>query len=577
MTTVRPMPARPSSLGRPSPRTAAVLVVMTLTSLLLVACSSSSTSSDAPRPTGTDTAAKSNVTLPADGAPRSGGKVVYGLEAESDGWNPTQSRWAVSGTQVGLAIYDPLAAYDTDGAAQPYLAASFSPNADFTRWTVTLRPNVTFHDGTPLTADAVKQTFDRHLASGLTKPAVADLERVEVTDPLTATFVMRAPWAAFPATLTGEIGMVVAPATLNDPQGARRPIGTGPFAFESWTPDQSLVTKRNPSYWQKDASGTQLPYLDAVEFRPIPDGQSRLYALKAGDISMMQTDKPQQIQQLREEARAGSLQLVEDHGESEEDFVMLNNASPPFDDPVARQAVAHATDRDQFNTVLNLDALEPADSVFTHRSKYYAPTPFPGYDLAEATRLTQQYQQQTGQPLAFTLTDCGTEAWNINETSLLKQQYEAAGMQVTVRTTEQSTCILDVVTGGYQAVIWRQFGSPDPDFDRVWWSSESAQPVGQVSLNMARLKDPQLDAALTKGRSTTDEATRKEAYATVQQRFAEDLAYIWLDHSLWVVGASNKVRGITNGPLPDGKASMPLGGPGGFGGVTRMTQTWLAA
>ncbi|MEZ5144620.1 MAG: hypothetical protein R2726_19215 [Acidimicrobiales bacterium] len=94
---------------------------------------------------------------------------------------------------------------------------------------------------------------------------------------------------------------------------------------------------------------------------------------------------------------------------------------------------------------------------------------------------------------------------------------------------------------------------------------------------MARLRDPELDAALAKGRSTTDEATRKEAYATVQQRFAEDLAYIWLDHSLWVVAASNKVRGITNGPLPDGAPSLPLGGPGGFGGVTRMTQTWLTS
>jgi len=548
---------------------AAIFVVV-----MSAACGSSSSSNQA-APTGTEAAAKTDVTLAVEGAPKVGGSLVYGLEAESDGYDPTQNRWAISGTQIGLAVYDPLAAYDAKSNAKPYLAESFTPNADFTQWAVKLRPNVSFHDGTPLTADAVKLTFDKHLASGLTKPAVATLDRVEVTDTLTATFFMKSPWASFPATLTGQLGMVVAPATLNNPDGSRAPIGTGPFVFKQWIPDQSFTATRNPNYWQTDTNGTQLPYLNSVQFRPIPDAQSRVAAAQTGDITMMHTNNPELIKKLRDQAQSGKLQLVEDHGESEEDFVMLNNAKPPFDNSTARQAVAYATDRDQFNSVINLNVLEPADNVFTVRSKYYVPTPFPGFDLAKATQLTQQYEQETGQPLAFTLTDCGTEAINVNQTNLLKQQYDAAGMKVEVTLTEQSKCITDAVTGGYQAILWRQFGAPDPDFDRVWWASENA--TGAIALNIARLQDPQLDAALDKGRSTTDEATRKQAYATVQQRFAEDLAYIWLDHSLWVIAAGNNVRGITNGPLPDGTPSLPLGGPGGFGGVTRLTQTWLTS
>jgi len=566
-------PTDPTRFRRPVLATLAVA----LSVVTLAACGSSSSSSSSTQsaPTGTDVAAKTDVTLPADGPPKMGGNLTYGLEAESDGYDPTQNRWAISGTQIGLAIYDPLAAYDADSNAKPYLAESFTPSADFTQWAVKLRPNVQFHDGTPLTADAVKLTFEKHLASGLTKPAVANLDHVEVTDALTATFFMKAPWASFPATLTGQLGMVVAPATLNNPDGARAPIGTGPFVFKQWIPDQSFTATRNAKYWQKDPSGNQMPYLDQVQFRIISDSQTRGNAVQTGEVGMIHTNNPELIKKLRDQAQGGKLQLVEDRGESEEDFVMLNNSKPPFDNLTARQAVAYATDRDQFNSVINLNVLEPADNVFTVRSKYYVNTPFPGFDLAKATQLTQQYQQETGQPLSFTLGDGGTDATNVNQANLLKQQFEAAGMKVEVKLVEQSKFVADAVTGDYQANIWRQFGSPDPDYDRVWWASENA--TGAIALNIARLKDPQLDAALDKGRGTTDEATRKQAYATVQQRFAENLAYIWLDHTLWVIAANNNVRGITNGPLPDGTPSLPLGGPGGFGGVTRLTQTWLTS
>jgi ABC-type transport system substrate-binding protein len=80
---------------------------------------------------------------------------------------------------------------------------------------------------------------------------------------------------------------------------------------------------------------------------------------------------------------------------------------------------------------------------------------------------------------------------------------------------------------------------------------------------------------LDKGRTSTDEATRKDGYATLQQGFAKDVPYVWLNHALWAVVAGNNVRGITNGPLPDGQPSLPIGGGGDFGGVVRYTQTWL--
>ena len=115
----------------------------------------------------------------------------------------------------------------------------------------------------------------------------------------------------------------------------------------------------------------------------------------------------------------------------------------------------------------------------------------------------------------------------------------------------------------------------DPDYDYIWWTSENAGEG--IALNFARNKDPEIDAALKQGRASTDIETRKQAYATVQRKINEDIPYIWYDRAQWAVVAANNVRGITNGPLPDGSPANPMGGPGGFGGITFLTQTWLAS
>jgi ABC-type transport system substrate-binding protein len=91
----------------------------------------------------------STVTIEADGDPTAGGELVYGVEAESDGWNPTKTRWATSGTLVGATLFDTLAAFDDNGRVVPYLAEEITPNGNFTEWTVVLRDGVTFPTGSP--------------------------------------------------------------------------------------------------------------------------------------------------------------------------------------------------------------------------------------------------------------------------------------------------------------------------------------------------------------------------------------------------------------------------------------------
>jgi peptide/nickel transport system substrate-binding protein len=560
-----------------------LVAIACLVALVASACGSSSNNSGE-NTSGTAPALGSDVTLASDGPPQSGGNLIYGVEAESDGYNPWHNRFAPSGTEIALTIYDPLAAFDVDHNTQPYLAESMTPSADNKTWTIKARSGITFHNGQPLNGEAMRIFFEKLRADALVGIAFKPIDTVSVdpNDPLAVVLTMKTPWATFPVFLTGQGGMVTAPSMADDPDNAgRNPVGTGPFKFVSWDPDKAFKAERNPDYWRKDQNGVQLPYLNSVEFRPIPDFTVRNQSLEAGDVQMIHITDSRSIQTFQDEAAQGKFQIVLDRGEREEGFIMLNVTKAPLDDLRVRQALAYATDRNLINQVVNEGQREIGDGIFTRGSPWRVDVPacqtdpssgcYPDYDPAKAKELVDEYEAEKG-PISFELANSGTDDRVIN---LLKEQWAAVGIDVNITLVEQSQYIANAATGNFQAYDWRQFGGLDPDYDYIWWTSENAGEG--IALNFARNKDPQIDAALQQGRSSTDLQTRKDAYATVQRKINDDLPYIWYDRAQWAVVAQNNVRGITNGPLPDGSEANPMGGPGGFGGITFLTQTWLAS
>jgi ABC-type transport system substrate-binding protein len=554
-------------------RLTAIVVGLTL----LVAACGGSTSEDGAGDSGATGTTSVDVTVAPSGDPKPGGRGIMGLEAENSGFDATNDRWAISGIMQAQTLYDPLSAYDADGQIRPYLAQAFEPSADFRTWTIVLRPGIRFTNGEVLDAKAVADFLSAIAASTLTGGALKNMASAEPdpADPLKVIVRMKAPWAQFPTVLVGQAGMVPAPEQLaaakagDKEKASRRPIGTGPFVLQEWIPDNRFVATRNPDYWRTDERGNRLPYLDAVEFRPIIEVDARVAALKAGDITMMHTSSQRAIRQLRQEAAQGRIQIVEDRGENEETFIMLNTSKPPFDNVLARRAVAYATDTGPYFAVTQGDPSLATDSAFGKDSPYYFDSDFPTYDPEKAAELVRQYEAETGQPLAFEL---GTTPVTENEqiVTLFAEQYKAVGMDVTVKTTEQGQYIVDAATGNYQANLWRQFGAPDPDGDYVWWNKENAS--GPLTLNFARFANDELTAALDTARASADPEVRKEAYATVQRIWADQVPYVWLNTTTWMIGAANDVRNIGNVTLPDGQPSLPF-----QSGSFRLTQTWIDA
>jgi ABC-type transport system substrate-binding protein len=529
--------------------------------LIATACGGGSSSSSQSGKT-------SDVTIKASGPPKAGGSIKFALEAESDGFNPSSTRWAISGYMVGNAVFDPLSAYDASGNWAPYLAKAFTPSADFKTWTVDLRAGVKFSDGTPVDATAVKLALDTVKANALTGAALANMGSITVVSASQLTISTVDAWASLPAVLTTQVGFIAAPAQLKAEGAAasRQPIGSGPFIQKEWIPDNRWTGTKNANYWRSDDKGNKLPYLDSVEFRPIVDPQNRVNALLSGDVQMIHTTDWPAINRLQSEAASGNIQFVADGTETEEQFLMFNTQKAPVDDVRVRQGLTLCTDPAAILVVQETPAARLADSQFTKESPWYSNSGFTTNNATKGKALLDQVKAEKG-PITVSLGTTPVPA-NTNTTALIKQQWEACGVTVNTTTAEQSKFVADAVTGNYTVDLFRQFAASDPDGDYVWWTPKNAS--GGLTLNIARLADTQIGAALDKARASNDVAVRKQAYADLQKRQTELAPYIWISHTQWAIGAAKNIRNITNQTLPDGQAALPF-----QRGEVRRTQTWL--
>jgi peptide/nickel transport system substrate-binding protein len=510
--------------------------------------------------------------------PKPGGKLIYGLIAESNGWNPSNSQWAASGLEVAHAMFDTLSMYDTDSKIQPFLAESFTPNPSFTEWRIKLRPGITFHNGKPVTADVVakNQTFLKE--SRLTQTAYKPIDSFSTDGDLVVVVKMNQAWVNYPYALSTQIGVVVDNDWLTGSDANANPIGTGPFAFDHWTRDKELLVTKNPHYWRKDSRGNQLPFLDSVEFRPIPNDSSRSASLQNGDIQVMQTTDANEIIKFGELGKNGEFQVFnETKGETVEVFVQLNGMAPPFDDVDARRALAYATDKQLFIDTVDQGLYEPANGPFPPSSRWYTSdveTTYPQFDQAKARELVEKVKAKNGGKFEFKLAGPPIPTTE-KGMAQLQSQWKEVGIEAIPDTVEQAPLIVQVLTGGYQAVLWQQFDSPHPLGDSIWWHPESAAPIPEFALNFARNKDEEIGKALDDARHTPDPKQELSDYQTVQRRLAEDVPYIWLYHSQISVVAANNLVNVVSFTLPPNEKNETKKGMELLGGSHQLAQVWI--
>jgi ABC-type transport system substrate-binding protein len=502
--------------------------------------------------------------------PKKGGSLVFGVDAEEQGFDPTQGRFDEVGVMYARTVFDPLTIVLTNGDWAPYLAESVVPNSSYTAWTVTMRPNVTFHDGTPCDGAALVTNFEAHSKSLLTGIVInPTLQSIAQSGPLAATITFKEPWVPFPYYLAGGIGgqiaYPVAPSMLANPNGTSHPVGTGPFVFKEWVPNDHFTATANPKYWRKG-----MPYLSQITFKPIPDESARAEALKTGTIDLMITDTPQIITQFRGNR---SYSYIDDSthvaGEPDMNCVQLNCLAKPFNDASVRLAAAQAINRSQYARVIDEGVLPVSNGLFVPGSPYFSTTNYPKYNPSNAKKLVTAAAKKNGGPISFTYGSTNSPA-ALRAAQYLEQAWKAVGFQVSTNIVEQNQTINNALAGKYQALGWRQFGAVDPDLNYIFWSTTTVSS-GSLSINMARNADPIVESALLAGRQGTEKSVRESAYKTVNKRLAVDLPYLWTDRAVWAIIGNPKVQNFNNPTSPQGQSAFGM-----IGGSIWPTQIWIS-
>ncbi|CAB4864220.1 unannotated protein [freshwater metagenome] len=524
--------------------------------LALSACggndpNSASTTPATQKPTGTvdttgATTAPTTTGTDAPVEPVKGGSITIGLDAESTGFNPAVDTWADSGHNVARAIFDTLATYAADGSVVPYLAESITANTDATVWTIKVRSGVVFHDGTKLDAAAVQANFQAALDSSVFKSTVKLVQSMQIVDDLTLAITMSAPWGSFPNTLvggfTGQVGYMASPKMLADPEGGRHPVGTGPFVFSEWTPDDHLTVTRNDNYWQHPA------YLDSVTFRPLGDSTVRKGAFDAGDTQVYYTASASEVAGYKAAADKGDMHVTMAPPASPE-VVLLNTKKAPLDDIRVRKALALSIDIDRVITFLDGVGVKQAiHGPWADDSFWYVDTKYPTYDLVEAKKLVAEYEAEKG-PISFDYSG-NQDPFIVTYMQLFQSMWKDAGIDVNIVSKAQGDNIASVFGGSYQVTGWGGIGGDDPDNDYGYLHSGGVNITGFTS--------PEIDAAMDAGRALSDPAARKAEYAKVQQILTDNMPFLWLYTNQFGVITPTKVHGIDTFVLPDGTPGRPL-------------------
>jgi peptide/nickel transport system substrate-binding protein len=472
----------------------------------------------------------------ASGGPKTGGTLTVGLDTDAVTLDPLKST-ALVDREVMLNIYDTLVRVDDKNNVQPDLATSFTPSADGKQVTFTLRSGVKFQDGTPFNADAVVTNIERYLTtkSSPRNSELSTVESVTKVDDTHVVFNLKKAFSPLLLTLTDRAGMILSPAVIqsagdnlgNAPTGA----GTGPFQFDTWVKNDHLTIKANPNYWQKDSAGRALPYLAAVTYKGITDGNVRFTNLQTGAIQVAQDVDPKDIPAIKNNSNLVYKQIA---GLSFAGF-MLNTKVAPLNDVHARRAIAFAVNRDEIlNSVLQgvgvtaQGPLSPSSWAFNASANYFT------NDVTKAKAELAQSSSPNG--FSFDLLISSGSPIILQEAQFIQSELKPANITVNIKTETFATILSDTAAHNFQAALIGWSGRPDPDGNTFSWFHTGG------GNNDMQYSNATVDKLLDDARVQSDQSKRAQDYVQAEQQIASDASYIFISHGVATQITTAKVQ-----------------------------------
>jgi peptide/nickel transport system substrate-binding protein len=463
-----------------------------------------------------------------------GGTLIFNGLTNPSGFDP-HITGAVVSWYVLDNLFDRLVRIDPATLEPvPSLAESYEVSPDGLTYTFTLRDGVTFHNGRALTSADVKYSFERIINPDV--PAVAKgyfsaLSSIEAPDDKTVKLIYSQPFAPLLLALTRlETAIVPQEEVEKTAEWEVHPIGTGPFKFESFTKDDVTVLVKNEAYWEPD-----LPLLDRVEHRVIPQNETAVANIRTGDIHASEI----QIKDFESlsSAEGVNAQLFTSSFWA---HLSLNTAVAPFDNVKVRQAIRLGFNRDDIQEAVFFGTGAVSNTMLPEGNPFRAEVEGWGYDPEAAKALLEEAGFADG--FSAKLRVVNNSPWAVTAAQIVQAYLAELNITIEIDQIESTTWFSEVFTNSeFEMSMIAHTSKVDPDLSML-----DILHSGELGTkNYTQFDDPEMDALLDQGRIEVDPEMRKQIYADAQKIFVERSGYIVLNIQDLFFAQRSNVQGFT--------------------------------
>jgi peptide/nickel transport system substrate-binding protein len=465
-----------------------------------------------------------------------------GLAEDPDVLDPTLARTYV-GRIVFASICDKLFDVDEKLNFVPQLALSQETSEDGKVVTIKLRPNVKFHDGEPMDAEAAKFSLERHLTmqGSFRKPELAAIDRIDVVDPLTIKIVLKSPSSPLIAQLSDRAGMMVSPKAAKEAgdKFGLKPVCAGPYKFAERVQQDRIVVEKFADYWNKDNI-----HIDRITYLPIIDATVRLANLKSGGLDLLERLNATDIAAVKADSKL-KLSAMPDLSYWGITINVANGdkaKNPLGQDAKVRQALDLSIDRDAINQVVFNGEFVPGNQWISPENFYYQKSiPIPKRDVAKAKALLKEAGVTTPLAIDFMVPQ-GAENKAVSE--VVQSMAAEAGFDMKIRVTEFATSLKSAEQGDYQAYLIGWSGRTDPDGNLYTFHTCKAPN------NNGGYCNAEVDKVLNEARTFSDPAKRKAVYEPAAKTLLSEGHIRYLYHRKVLIAHTTKLEGFK--AVPDG-------------------------
>jgi peptide/nickel transport system substrate-binding protein len=476
-----------------------------------------------------------NVTAPPSTAPNKaaqpGGTITWLTSSEQIGYDPVNVSGAGSADgRAAAMIFDMLVYNDANGVVQPQTAESLT-STDALVWTLKLKPNIKFSDGTPYDAAAVKFNYQRMQdpANRASRAAQVNLiSAMDVVDAQTLRLTLKAKNAVFPQALV-LIAFIGSPTAIQK-QGAadfnNNPVGAGPYTMKSWVRDSQMTMVRNPNYWN-----APLPYVDSYILRPIPDETQRVNSYCAGQGNMAFITVLSNADQIRKQNCGTMIPSVLNGGI----VLYFNTTKAPMNDARLRKAVAMAIDVNDYSKVVDGGLIPPMKSVFDPSSPFYdqgiQQQPF---NPTQAQALFDQVAADNGGNVSIPMSTYALVNYQTTAQYIQAVLQKYNHVKVDLVSEAPPAHVTSCQTRAYAGICVNAgfFTDPEPGWTGTFICASPASPTGYCN--------PAFDAAVADNQLTLDPAKRIADIKDAQKQLYADVPAYYLEQRMtWTFTAPN--------------------------------------